>query len=51
MDRMGGLLVDNLQVTLPHIATNELQFLGAILAQKSEKPKQSFGGSVWSDPE
>ena len=38
-----GLLVDYLQVTLPHTATNELQFLGAILAQKPEKPKQSFG--------
>ena len=51
MDRVGGLLVDYLQVALPHIAANKLQLLCAILTQKSEEPKQSFGGPVWSDPE
>ena len=51
MDRMGCLLMDDLQVTLPHVATNKLQCLGAILAKKTEESKQSFSRSVWSDPE
>jgi len=51
MDRVRGLLVDHLQIALPHVAANKLQVLGTILAQKPEESEQSFGSSVWSDPE
>ena len=34
MDRVGGLLVDHLQIALPHVAANKLQVLGTILAQE-----------------
>jgi len=34
MDRVGGLLVDHLQIALPHVAANKLQVLGTILTQK-----------------
>ena len=49
MDRVGGLLVDHLQIALPHVAANKRQVLGTILAQKPEEPEQSFGGSVQPD--
>jgi hypothetical protein len=51
MDRLARFLGDDLQVGLPHVATDELQPLGEVRTELTEEGEQGPHGVTLADPE
>ncbi len=48
---MAGLLRHDLQIRLPHVAADEGERRGPLLAEPAEEPEQRFGASILADPQ
>jgi len=51
VQRVPGLLGDDLQIRLPHVAADELQDGGALAAEHPEEPQQRLGRPFLPDPQ
>src|SRR5437667_5445060 len=51
IERVAAVLLDELEVGLPHIGADELDLLGELLAEQGEELLEALAGAFLADPE